>query len=115
MMIMMMVMIMMIMMMMVMRIREKERRLDTEHQTTDEETAERDLPCADPQSQDQSGEEQGPERLREDDGEGVPQRHEEDTGELEEVLETTHHPLHHHQHLVQPLARQDGFLGPNWK
>ena len=52
---MMIMMMVMIMMMMVMRIREKERRLDTEHQTRDEETAERDLPGADPQSQDQSG------------------------------------------------------------
>ena len=113
MMIMMMVMIMMIMMMMVMRIREKERRLDAEHQTTDEETAERDLPCADPQSQDQSGEEQCPERLREDDGEGVPQRHVEDTGELEQYSQSSDQSLQQNQELVQPSQGQEGSLYQN--
>ena len=94
---------------------EKKGRLDTEQHAGEQKCRKAELPGTDPRSQDQLGGDHRPERLREDDGEGVPQRHEEDTGELEEVLETAHHPLHHHQHLVQPLARQDGFLGPNWK
>ena len=62
---------------------EEEGRLDTEDHPTQQQTTKYNFPGSDPDAERQPGQQDSPQRLREHDGEGVTQRHEEDTGELE--------------------------------
>ncbi len=62
--------------------------LDGEHHPGDQDHAEQGLPPADPDPEHQLGENDGPEGLREDQGERVAQRHEGQAGELKEDAST---------------------------
>ena len=63
--------------------RKQHRWLNTENHPADQQTTEEDFPETDFNPEDYSRQEEGPEWLGEDDGESVPERHVEDTGELE--------------------------------
>ena len=91
------------MMMVMMMMWEEEGRLDTEDHPAHQQTPEQDLPCADLYAENYPGEEDRPQRLREHDGEGVPQGHVEDTRELEQYSQAANQTLQQHQELVQLL------------